>query len=364
MFHGSYRADDVQMLLTPLKAISTVDIEEKERLIQSGRRHYSEMISPERLPSDQYLALFQAALRRNGTRMARDCLQLAEHIAAEADGEVAVVSLARAGIPVGVIVHHLLPHVFARPSCHYSISIIRDRGVDGVALDYIRDRHPDRAIVFVDGWTGKGVIARELESGIAEYNQTRNAAVSPRLFVLSDLCGAAYRAPSWEDYLIPSSILNSTVSGLVSRSILNEQIEPGQFHGCVYYSEFAEHDLSRQFVDEILHSANGFAQVPSASRQGAVDPERRARLRHVSGVYLDEACKRYGIRDINLIKPGIGEATRVLLRRVPERLILRDKGLEEVAHLRRLAEEKGVQVVTDARLPYKAVSIIRSQQDG
>ncbi len=35
--------------------------------------------------------------------------------------------------------------------------------------------------------------------------------------------------------------------------------------------------------------------------------------------------QRYGIGDVNLIKPGIGEATRVLLRRVPRLLLLRER---------------------------------------
>ncbi|MER8575636.1 cysteine protease StiP domain-containing protein [Mesorhizobium sp. M1409] len=40
--------------------------------------------------------------------------------------------------------------------------------------------------------------------------------------VLSDPCGRAWLAASAEDWLIPSGILGSTVFGLISRSILNE----------------------------------------------------------------------------------------------------------------------------------------------
>jgi hypothetical protein len=39
---------------------------------------------------------------------------------------------------------------------------------------------------------------------------------------------------------------------------------------------------------------------------------------------MKEAMSLYGITDENLIKPGIGEATRVLLRRFPQRVIVRD----------------------------------------
>jgi hypothetical protein len=73
---------------------------------------------------------------------------------------------------------------------------------------------------------------------------------------------------------------------------------------------------------------------------------------------------RHGIADVNLIKPGIGEATRVLLRRVPRLLILRDAAAPDTAHLKVLATEKSVPLIVDADLPYQAVSLIRSTLDG
>ncbi|MCB0071546.1 MAG: hypothetical protein KDE20_08820 [Caldilineaceae bacterium] len=68
----------------------------------------------------------------------------------------------------------------------------------------------------------------------------------------------------------------------------------------------------------------------------------------------------HGVTDVNLIKPGIGEATRVLLRRKPELLILRDASEARVAHLVALAREKGVSVEIDVSLPYYATALIRS----
>ena len=76
------------------------------------------------------------------------------------------------------------------------------------------------------------------------------------------------------------------------------------------------------------------------------------------------ALAQHGIADVNLIKPGIGEATRVLLRRSPRLLVLRDADAPDVAHLAVLAQEKNVPVMIDAALPYHAVSLIRSAPDG
>ena len=358
-FAGSYPDSDVRFLLKPLALADFVDVADKEALIQSGRRHYSEMLSPERAPSARYLALFDQACRVNGERMARDCLRLASLIAGRRSGPVTIVSLARGGTPVGVVVKRLLEGVHGRTATHYSVSIVRDRGIDANALRHILgQKHAPESIVFVDGWTGKGVIARELANSIARFNAQHGVALDAGLYVLSDLAGAAACAASCEDYLIPSSILNATVSGLISRSVLGEQIGPDDFHGCVLYDGLAAEDRSRSFVDMLEQLA--LAQVDAREPVEAVDAGAAAAR---SRAYIDAAKKRYGIDDVNLIKPGIGEATRVLLRRVPRLLLLRDPHHPAVAHLRLLAEEKDVPVEIDAALPYQAVSLIRSALD-
>lgn len=52
----------------------------------------------------------------------------------------------------------------------------------------------------------------------------------------------------------------------------------------------------------------------------------------------------YLVDDINYIKPGIGEATRVLLRRIPWKIIVNPdySDTEELNHVYQLAEEKGI----------------------
>jgi len=362
-FSGSYAGADVTFLLKPLPLADFVeDVGEKERLIQSGRRHYSEMLSPERLPSARYEAVFEEACEANGERMARDCLVLARLIADRRGGPVTLVSLARGGTPVGVVLKRLLERVHGRAAAHYSVSIVRDRGIDANALRHILAQgHAPASIVFVDGWTGKGVIARELATSIGRFNAAHGTAIDGGLHVLSDLAGSAACAASCEDYLIPSSILNATVSGLVSRSVLNEAIGPDDFHGCVLYSDFAPHDRSRSFVDALESLALALALadgVPAAAQ--AIDTQAAAQR---SRTYIAAALARYAIADVNLVKPGIGEATRVLLRRAPRLLVLRDLHALATAHLRLLAEEKGVAVEVDAALPYQAVSLIRSASD-
>lgn len=358
-FSGSYHPDQVQFLLKQLDLQPMADLDEKERLIQSGRRHYSEMLAVERQPGPEYLALFDAAVQANASLMARDLWRLAAAIVQHRPHGVTLVSLARAGTPVGVLLRQLLAEGFATTAAHYSISIIRDRGIDQRALDYICARHPAQSLVFVDGWTGKGAIAAELRRSLAGYRCPDGSQLAPELFVLCDLAGLASAAGSTDDYLIPSAILNATVSGLVSRSVLNEQIGPGDFHGCVYHPELAAKDRSRWFVERILQTCRA---LPAALRQ-APEPPDRAALQHRSEQLLQRLQQQLDINDRNYIKPGIGEATRSLLRRSPRHLLLRDPDAPAVQHLRLLADERGVPVSVDPALPVHAVSIIRKLSD-
>ena len=76
-------------------------------------------------------------------------------------------------------------------------------------------------------------------------------------------------------------------------------------------------------------------------------------------------AKVFGISDINFIKPGIGEATRVLLRRVPWKILINEVYMDsrELRHLRRLAEEKNVPVEAYPLKHYKCCGIIKKIAD-
>jgi len=364
MFHGSYLPGDVTFLLKPLSNVTLVEVAAKEQLIQSGAKHYSEMISPEQHPSAAYMQLFEHAWAHNGARVAGDLLKLAAMLNAAKQGPITLVSLARAGTPVGVILKRLLESVFEREVSHYSVSIIRDRGIDSQAIKHILAHgHPQESIAFIDGWTGKGVITQELFTSITDYNQRHASHIDPGLWVLADLAGVATHAATQDDYLIPSSILNATISGLISRSILDESIGANDFHGCCYYEHLAGQDLSRRYVDDLSQRAKTLAQqavVPISC--APIDPATNGR-RHQVQQLMTRLMQQHGIAHINHIKPGIGEATRVLLRRTPGLLILGEKAGQDVAHMRTLAAEKNVPILIDPDVaPYQAIAIIKEMQ--
>lgn len=360
-FHGSYLPGDVQFLLKQV-SLAPTDVATKERLIQSGRAHYSTMLSAEHPPGPAYLELFHEALDRNGDRLARDLAALARTLAARTrpGGEVVLTSLARAGTPVGVLLRRALATI-GIPSTHYSISIIRDRGIDAAALDYILARHDAADVVFLDGWTGKGSIAGELETSITRYNAERGTALDPGLAVVVDLAGVAAVAVTAEDYLIPSSVLNAVVSGLVSRTLLHDTLVlPGDFHACVYYEHLTPHDLSRHFVDTLTPRVGTHLGSSGPVTWGA---GKRAELQAASDAFIARVSGEFGVSNRHRIKPGIGESTRALLRRVPERLLIADPSARDLLHLGLLAQQKQVPVHHVPDLPYRATAIIREVRD-
>jgi hypothetical protein len=354
-FTGSYPPEDTVFLLKPMQ-LETVDIAAKERLIQSGQRHYSEMLTPERAPGPRYLQLFEALTERYAARLAAEILALAGHLARTRSRQITIVSLARAGTPIGALLVRALRGLGRSEVRHYSISIIRDRGMDENALAFIL-RHEQRdpaGIAFVDGWTAKGVITEELQRALQRWNTSQPEQLDTALHVVSDIGGTADIAATYDDYAIPSGILNATVSGLTSRSILNTAIGPEDFHGCVFYQEFAPHDRSVWFLDQV---AEHFTTVAAGSVRN--DRNERQERRQAMKEFLIRLQDRYQISDHNFVKPGVAEATRVLLRRIPGLLLLKEPAHPDVAHLHWLVGEKQVPVVIDPKMPIQAAALIK-----
>ncbi|MGO4428893.1 cysteine protease StiP domain-containing protein, partial [Streptomyces sp. MCAF7] len=128
-----------------------------------------------------------------------------------------------------------------------AISIVRGRGIDTTALRWLADRHDPADVVFIDGWTGKGAITRELAEAVRPY-----PGFDPRIAVLADPGRCVETYGTRDDFLIPSACLNSTVSGLISRTVLRaDLVGPDDFHGGKFYRELAGADVSGLFLDTV-----------------------------------------------------------------------------------------------------------------
>lgn len=367
---GSYLKTDVEILLKEIDMVET-NVEEKEKLIQNEKKHYSEMIVPEYIPTEEYIKVFYDAMEINKLKVSENILQLSNYLTNNYNNPI-IVSLARAGTPIGVLLKRTLNEVFNKDCSHYSISIIRDRGVDTNAIKYLIEKESKRLnistleaskkIVFVDGWTGKGVINRELKKYINEFNLENNMEVSNSLVVLADISGKADVSATEEDYLIPSAALNSTVSGLISRSILNDEfIKDNDFHGCKFYREFIPNDLSLWYINNLMEVIKKLD--PKEYNYLFNDNTKKKELSDKCDDFILKIKEEFNISNINYIKPGVGETTRVLLRRIPEVIILRDINSIETKHIVKLAEDKNVKLIEDKNLVYSSLGIIKSQKE-
>jgi len=353
---GSYAADEVSWLLTDLSDVQLeAPVEEREEAIQAGGAHYAESLPVEYQPSAAYAALFEEALADAAQRVALAVGVVTERaLAARPDG-LTLVSLARAGTPIGILMRRWAQHVHGVDLPHHAVSIVRGRGIDPVALRYVTARHHPGTVLFVDGWTGKGAIARELSAALDEFRAQTGVEIPSDLAVLADPGHCVRLYGTRDDFLIPSACLNSTVSGLVSRTVLNRDLlTPQQFHGAKFYADLASADVSNRFLDAV---AARFDDVRAAVAATPAAPDETPDWRGWRAV--ERVSAEQGIGDVNLVKPGVGETTRVLLRRVPWKILVRAQAdPRDLVHIRHLAAERGVPVEAVPDLPYSCIGLI------
>lgn len=375
---GSYLPCDVTVLLDVVDKTTVLDVpvHQKEALIQSGQRHYSDMLTLEQAPTAVHEALYLQALTQGATRTATDIANLAhtlhQHFEHRVDDSrpLVLVSLVRAGLPIGVLLQRALMDAgdsnaacTAMSSVHYGVSIIRDRGLDPVALHMILAAHPHSPLVFVDGWTGKGAIYHELARSLQPFNDPshvhfanifhQGAGVIP-LLTLADPAGVAWLSASVDDWLIPSGLLNSTVSGLISRSLYTEP-QLG-LHRCVFYDNLLKVDHSLAFVDHI----DDIRRTLGTSPQCLPTFEQP---RYLTADIIDMLAADHNVTNRNRIKPTIAEATRAILRRDPEQIFLATADHPDTMLLRHLCEQRGIHisVLGDKIHPYQAVTLIKQR---
>ncbi|NDK24508.1 phosphoribosyltransferase [Streptomyces sp. TR1341] len=359
---SSYPPEEVGWLLQDLSDVTLeAPTEEREEAIQSGGAHYAESLPVEYQPSAQYQELFHAALDTSAARIARAVGVVTETVLAERSPRPVLVSLARAGTPVGVLMRRWARFRHGLELPHYAVSIVRGRGIDANALRWLAAHHDPRDVVFVDGWTGKGAITRELARAVEEFEKAAGVSgFDPEIAVLADPGSCVRTYGTREDFLIPSACLNSTVSGLISRTVLRaDLVGPDDFHGAKFYRELAGADVSVAFLDAVEAR---FSEVTEDVAEAVKELLAEDRTPTWAGWRaVERISEEYGIHDVNLVKPGVGETTRVLLRRVPWKILAHRDAGADLDHVRLLARQRGVPVEEVDELPYTCVGLIHPQ---
>ena len=349
---GSYKNDCIFLLKDLTGILKEISIEEKEKFIEEGV-NYSNFISKEERPSEEIENLFLKIVDEKASEIAEYVSILAEKIYSKKSNTLILVSLARAGTPYGILIRRYLKFKYDIDIKHYSVSIIRGKGIDFNALKYILDKNEDAQIQFIDGWTGKGSIISELNKSINEFNDKYRQNLDSSLAVIADPAKLCEVYGTREDICVPNSILNSTVSGLISRTILNENyIGEKDFHGAINIDYLKDQDYSEYYINEIEKHFKKDVKVEKGEK---VDVEYSKNI-------SEEIKREYKVKDINKVKLSIGEACRVLLRRKARVLLLKDKNDREVEQLITLAKEKNILIEIYKKGDYKAIAIIAEKE--
>lgn len=337
---SSYPSEDITFLLKDLSDVQIESsVETREHLFQSGG-HYSESLPIENRPTSEYTELYEQALLDSADHIAQLVGVLCRRVRRFSDSDdVVLVSLARAGSPIGILMKRYAKKYLKLNWPHFSISILRGKGIDEKAVRTIRELHPTSHLQFVDGWTGKGAIQNELTKSIQKLNAAYELNLNDDLAVLTDPGECATLFATREDFLIPNACLNSTVSGLVSRTVLNNDFQDADdYHGAKYYANLEEVDVSNEFIENI--SRRFQEQEPVIKKlieKFPITNERTWRgMQEVESI----ARKFYKTADISKVKPSVGETTRVLLRRKPFKILLSDDKHPSLRHILLLCKEK------------------------
>ena len=348
LVNHSYKEEDCIFLLKDIsESVIEVTIEEKEELINKGVS-YSEMLSKEMHVGQEIKDIFLNLTKKAAKDVAYYVGSVAEQIYKKNGENTVLVSLARAGSPYGILIRKYIKAKYNVDMPHYSVSIIRGKGIDFNALKYILKKFPGYKLQFVDGWTGKGSITKELNKTIKEFNEKFKTEVDSLLAVIADPAKKSAIAGTKKDLNLPNCCLNSTVSGLVSRTVHNEKlIGENDFHGAKFLEYLKGEDYSQYYVDAIEKEFT----FEDKTYEINVDES------YVDAV-LDSIVKEYKVEDIHKIKLSVGEASRALLRRKTKLVLVKNMNNEDVAHIIHMAKEKNVEIKEFKHSDYECIAII------
>lgn len=347
---GSYTDEECIFLLKDVTdLVKTITIEEMEDMVRQGI-NYSETLTAESLPKEEYNQLFLTILNQTSLDMAIYIARMAESIYAEKGNDTVVVSLARAGTPFGILVKDYIKYKYNVDVPHYSVSIIRDKGIDENAMVYILAKHPTAKIQFIDGWTGKGSITFELQKSMKAFEEKYGIRIDDSLAVLADPAKIARICGTREDVNIANCCLNSTVSGLISRTYhKSDIIGENDFHGARKYTHLESKDFSRLLLDTVRK------EFPNV---GEIKPEYHEFIDYGSKI-IEQIASEFNVKDKKKIKLSIGESSRVLIRRDPRCLLVKNMDNPHIKHLLAMAKDRGTKIIPYDKSDYECIAIIK-----
>ena len=194
-----------------------------------GNNTFWQLPSPEPKLDSDFWQLVKAEL--DNARIQQAASQLAGAISDwEADAsKLLFVAILRAGVPIVDWLCQLLPG-----SVSASVSLFAGLGIDRIALKSLKSVYPERKIIFVDGWTGRGGVARELAQ----------LKLAP-LAVLVDPWGWADFSGSGEDLFCPTACFTGLATLGFSRTFYMD--ESSYFAAYLFPAKYSRPELVKSW---------------------------------------------------------------------------------------------------------------------
>ena len=335
---STFKSEDVEFLLTDMTGkIEPITLEEKKKRVEQGE--YDRSILTKEFPvTKEYLDICLEWTPIYAKQTAIAVGNLAEQLYKIKNKNLVLVSILRAGTNVGILVKRYLKNKYKINIPHYSMSLIKE--LDSNSMNYLLSKHRPEDIQFIDGWTGKGTVTKQLLASAKKYE-----GVDSSLAVLSDSINIAKYCGIREDIAIPQSPFNACITGLVSMPIHNNPfVGEKNFDGAIYLEDLEKIDKSQEYID--LIEKNFDYQCSADNYNDDI----------VEVAEINEICENYNI-SLKALNPGINEAARAILRRNVSKLLVKDKKDFQVLQISKLAELKNIEIEEYSFKYYKAATI-------
>jgi len=220
--------------------------------------------------------------------------------------KIVLVAILRAGLFISLGLAKRMAYLRGEDVPVVALGLFHEAGIDRQAFTQIRADYPDHYPVFVDGWTGRGVVAAELKKSCSRLNEKTDLPGFPLLATLID---PGHYGDLWgtdQDMLLECAHFSAPEVLGFSRAFIKDPEQ--MWNAYTYPEEYCNHAL----IDAWL---NIFT-----SEISTLPEDRKSEVQNLPEI-LDEII---GITSTQAgqWKVNINEVARTFVNRKPKQLIL------------------------------------------
>ncbi|MEA1962465.1 MAG: tellurite-like stress resistance cysteine protease StiP [Bacillota bacterium] len=264
--------------------------------------------SPESQADQELNRLIIESMRRNTAQICGLHDRLIEKMMVKVPRgkKILLVAILRAGLFISLGLAKRMAYLSGEDVPVVALGLFHEAGIDRQAFAQICADYPEYYPVFVDGWTGRGVVAAELREDCSRLNDAPDLQGFPLLATLVD---PGHYGDLWgtdQDVLLECAHFSAPEVLGFSRAFIKD---PGQmWHAYTYPDEYCNHALIEAWLN-IFSSEN--SNLPE---------DRPCKVQNLDAL-LNEITLITGTQ-AGQWKVNINEVARTFVNRKPKQLIL------------------------------------------